>query len=53
MNSFQIEQSWSPNCEQDCEWEDEYVSGGSRGLTTNVVIVTIIPAILGLLRNLL
>jgi len=46
-----IEQSWSPNCEQDCEWEDEFVSGGAQGLGLSVVMVTIIPAILCLSRS--
>ena len=52
-NIFQIDQTWTPNCEQDCEWEDEFLSAGSEKLRNNVVFVTIISSILSLVSKLL
>ena len=46
---LQIENQWSPNCEQDCEWEQEAASPApSPALPCTVVAVVSLVAALSL-----
>ena len=43
---LQIENQWSPNCEQDCEWEQEAASSApSHALPCVVAVLSLVAAL--------
>lgn len=45
---IRVEQDWTPNCEQDCVWEDEIYDSPGNTVTANILLI-LLPSIRALM----
>ena len=45
---IKVEQDWTPNCEQDCVWEDEIYDSPGNTVTANILLI-LLPSIRALM----